>query len=206
LKKIQNEINIVNDKYHKKKEENNKLKKYWIDFNNEIKNKKINSSKNNKSKCNATPLINNSKDKNFNYQTNPQTNKNNLYPIIVPPGARMGVNYVGLNIDNIKTQEEEDFDDIRLSLSGKRLQNLRLEGIGAGVSSPNSQKIERKKVRLQGISTEAPLKISAAFGRTAYTFINKNFEKNKLHNIKLVKRKKDAKKDNLDVFFAPNNK
>ena len=41
LKKIQNEFNIVNDKYHKKKEENDKLKKYWIDFNNDIKNKKI---------------------------------------------------------------------------------------------------------------------------------------------------------------------
>ena len=173
---------------------------------NEIKNKKINSSKNNKNKCNANSLINNSKDKNFNYQINPQTNKNNIYPIISPPGTRMGVNYVGLNIDNINTQEDDDFDDIRLSLSGKKLQNLRLEGIGLGVSSPNSQKIERKKVRLQGISTEAPLKISAAFGRTAYTFINKNFEKNKLHNIKLVKRKKDVKKDNLDVFFAPNNK
>ena len=163
--------------------------------------------KNYKSKRNATPLSINSKDKYFNCQTNLQINTNSLRPIIPPSDCLTGVNYVGLNVDNIKTQEDDDdddLDDFRISMSGKRLHNLRLEGIG--ISSPNSQKIERKKVRLQGISTEPPLKISAAFGRTAYTFINNDNQKNKLHSIKLVKRKKDVNKSNLDVFFGPNNK
>ena len=166
--------------------------------------KKFSVSKTNKRKYNETALITDSKEKNYNFQTNPQISKNYLCPIIPPSDGRMGVNYVGLNIDNIKTQEDDDSDDFRLSLSGEKLKNLRLEGIG--VSSPKSQKIERKKVRLQGISTEAPLKISAVFGRTAYTFINKTYEKNTKYNIKLIKRKKDFKKSNLDVFFAPNNK
>ena len=41
LKIIQNEFNFINDKYNKKKEENDKLKIHWIGFNNDIKNKKI---------------------------------------------------------------------------------------------------------------------------------------------------------------------
>ena len=41
LKIIQNEFNFINDKYNKKKEENDKLKSHWIGFNNDIKNKKI---------------------------------------------------------------------------------------------------------------------------------------------------------------------
>ena len=40
LKIIQNEFNFINDKYNKKKEENDKLKSHWIGFNNDIKNKK----------------------------------------------------------------------------------------------------------------------------------------------------------------------
>ena len=169
-------------------------------------NKKINQNiKKHQRKFNVTNMNNNLNEQNSNFQTNiPQVNKNNLRPIISPHPSRIGVNYVGLNIDNFKTQDEDDYDDIRLSLSGKKLKNLRLEGIG--VSSPNSQKNVKKKIRLQGISTEAPLKISAAFGRTAYTFIDKNNEKNKLYSIKMIKQKKENNnKNNLDIVFAPNN-
>ena len=127
----------------------------------------------------------------------------NNRPVISPYLPRLGVNYVGLNIDNNK-ESDDDYDCIRISCSGNKLKNLRLEGIG--VSSPNSQKITRKKIRLQGISSEAPLKISAAFGRTAYTFFDNNNEKNKLYKIKMEKQNKNVEKNNLDICFAPNNK
>ena len=51
-----------------------------------------------------------------------------------------------------------------------------------GKPSANTKNQIKKKFKLQGISNEAPLKISAAFGRTAYTFIDKNNEKEKTKN------------------------
>ena len=154
-------------------------------------------SKKNKHKYEMTQWKNNSNDF-FNSQ---EMVEKAIRPTLSPYLPKLGLNYVGLNVEN---KEDEDFDDIRISYSGNKLQNLRLEGIG--ISSPNSQKIERKKIRLQGICNEAPLKISAAFGRTAYTFIDKNNDKNKIYSIKNFKRKKGSDRDNLDLFFAPNNK
>ena len=151
-----------------------------------------------KKKFQMTQWNNNSNDF-FNY---PEINQDGVQPAISPHLPRLGVNYVRLNVEN--NQEDEDYNDIRISYSGKKLQNLRLEGIGA--SSPSSQKIERKKIRLQGISNEPPLKISAAFGRTAYTFIDKNNDKSKIYSLKNSKQKKAFEKNNLDLFFAPNNK
>ena len=183
-------------------------------FNKDNKNKNSNSnklykshiSKSTKKKNDMIHRNSNSSDSNSNIYQNipPQINQNPLRPTISPHLPNLGVNYVGLHIDKI--QEEDDYDDIRMSFPGNKLNNLRLEGIG--ISSPNSQKITKKKIKLQGISTEAPLKISAAFGRTAYTFIDKNNEKNKnkLYSIKMVKQKKNVGNDNLDLFFAPNNK
>ena len=63
----------------------------------------------------------------------------------------------------------------------------------------------RKKVNLQGISTEPPLKISAAFGRTMYSFIDKNNTK-KIYSIKTIKKKPENEKmEKLDVYLGSNN-
>ena len=137
-------------------------------------------------------------------QWNGNINEHNnaIRKTVSPYLQQAGVNLVGLNVGN--AQEDDDYDNIRISFSGNKLKDLRLEGIG--VYSPNSQKVTRKKIRLQGISTEAPLKISAAFGRTAYTFIDKNNEKNQLYSIKLAKKNKSIDKNSLNIYFAPNNK
>jgi hypothetical protein len=132
---------------------------------------------------------------------NAQNVQNNLNQNTASPTLlNFGVNYVGLNLED---SDEDDSDDVRRALSGEKLNKLRLEGIG--ISSPNSQKIENKKIKLQGISTEAPLKISAAFGRTAYTFFDKNNEQNKIYSIKISKRKK-MNNENLGLVLAPNHK
>ena len=123
-------------------------------------------------------------------------NQNSVSPTLL----NLGVNYVGLNLDN---SDDDDSDDVRRALSGTKLNKLRLEGFG--VSPPNSQKVTNKKIKLQGISTEAPLKISAAFGRTAYTFLDNNNEQNKIYSIKISKRKK-MNNENLGLFLAPNQK
>jgi hypothetical protein len=123
-------------------------------------------------------------------------NQNSVSPTLL----NLGVNYVGLNIDN---SDDDDSDDVRRALSGTKLNKLRLEGFG--VSPPNSQKVTNKKIKLQGISTEAPLKISAAFGRTAYTFLDNNNEQIKIYSIKISKRKK-MNNENLGLFLAPNQK
>lgn len=145
--------------------------------------------------------------KNFNKKfdmmqwNNAQNEQSNLNQNAASPTLlNLGVNYVGLNLDN---SDDDDSDDVRRALSGKKLNKLRLEGIG--VSSPNSQKVANKKIKLQGISTEAPLKISAAFGRTAYTFFDKNNEQNKIYSIKISKRKK-MNNENLGLVLAPNHK
>ena len=123
-------------------------------------------------------------------------NQNTASPTLL----NLGVNYVGLNLDN---SDDDDSDDSRRALSGKKLDKLRLEGFG--VSSTDSQKVSNKKIKLQGISTEAPLKISAAFGRTAYTFFDKNNDQNKIYSIKISKRKK-INNENLGLVLAPNHK
>jgi hypothetical protein len=132
---------------------------------------------------------------------NAQNVQNNLNQNTASPTLlNLGINYVGLNIED---SDEDDSDDVRRALSGQKLNKLRLEGIG--ISSPNSQKVESKKIKLQGISTETPLKISAAFGRTAYTFFDKNNEQNKIYSIKISKRKK-LNNENLGLVLAPNHK
>ena len=68
-----------------------------------------------------------------------------------------------------------------------------------GKPSANTKNQIKKKFKLQGISNEAPLKISAAFGRTAYTFIDKNNEK-KIYSIQMIKKKPENEK--LDIFFG----
>ena len=142
---------------------------------------------------------------NASSENNSNIHSNNQNPTISPTTIPFGLNYVGLNIDNNKKDDDDDSDDdIRFSLSGKRLNELRLQSIG--FSPVNSQKIPNKKIKLQGISTEAPLKISAAFGRTAYTFIDKNNEANKVYSIKKVKVKNNHEKDKLDLVFAPFHK
>ena len=145
----------------------------------------------------------NSSDSNSNYLNIPKINQNPLRPTISPHLPRIGVNYVGLNVQKFK-DDDDDFDGIRMSFPGNKLNNIRLEGIG--IFSSNSQKTKKNKIKLKGISTEAPLKISAAFGRTAYTFIDNNKEKNKLYSIKMINQKKNFVNGNLDIFFAPNNK
>ena len=174
-------------------------------INNNISNKYNNNNSKNKHSNIFNQYTKNSKkiQKTFEAtQWNSNDQNNTIRKTVSPYLQQAGVNLVGLNIGN--TQDDDDYDYIRMSCSGNKLSNLRLEGIG--ISSPNSQKITRKKIRLQGISTEAPLKISAAFGRTAYTFIDKNNEKNQLYSIKLAKKNKNIDNNSLNIYFAPNNK
>ena len=182
----------VNANFLNNNNASNKINKNYLKNNNSnIFNQHTHNSKKVQKKFEASQWNNNTSEQN-----------NSIRKAVSPYLHQAGVNLVGLNIDN--NQEEDDCDYIRMSCFGNKKSNLRLEGIG--VSSPNSHKIVRKNIRLQGISTEAPLKISAAFGRTAYTFIDKNNEKNKLYSIKLAKKNKINDKNNLDIFFAPNNK
>ena len=117
-----------------------------------------------------------------------------------PTLLNLGVNFVGLNLDN--SEEDDDSYGVRKPLSGKKLNKLRLEGFG--ISTPNSQKITNKKIKIKGLITDAPLKISAAFGRTAYTFFDKNNEQNRTYAIKTNKKKKIN--ENLGIVLAPNHK
>ena len=117
-----------------------------------------------------------------------------------PTLLNLGVNFVGLNADN--SDEDDDSDDVKKPLSGTKLNKLRLEGFG--ISTPNSQKVTSKKIKNKGIITEAPLKISAAFGRTAYTFFDKNNDQNRTYSIKTNTKKKIN--ENLDLVLAPKHK
>ena len=108
-----------------------------------------------------------------------------------------GINLVGLNDDYMNRTNSSDED---IYFDTNKEHNLKLERIG--VPSPNSQKPIKKKFKLQGISTEAPLKISAAFGRTMYTFIDKNNTKN-IYSIKTIKKKPENEK--LNIYLGSNN-
>ena len=132
---------------------------------------------------------------NSNYFNSDNLNINKMCysPIDYPKG----INLVGLNDDymNRTNSSDEDF-----YFDTNREPNLKLERIG--IASPNSQKSIKKKFKLQGISTEAPLKISAAFGRTMYTFIDKNNTKN-IYSIKTIKKKPENEK--LNIYLGSNN-
>ena len=107
-----------------------------------------------------------------------------------------GINLVGLNDEY--TNRINSMDGLTdIHLSGQKGINLKLERLGK--PSANTKNQIKKKIKLQGISNEAPLKISAAFGRTAYTFIDKNNEK-KIYSIQMIKKKPENEK--LDIFFG----
>ena len=107
-----------------------------------------------------------------------------------------GINLVGLNDEY--TNRINSMDGLAdIHLSGQKGNNLKLERLGK--PSANTKNQIKKKFKLQGISNEAPLKISAAFGRTAYTFIDKNNEK-KIYSIQMIKKKPENEK--LDIFFG----
>ena len=108
-----------------------------------------------------------------------------------------GINYVGLSNDYGKNSSDEE----DINYDANKEPNLKLESIGIPLSN-HSYKTRRKKVNLQGISTEPPLKISAAFGRTMYTFIDKNNTK-KMYSIKTIKKKPENEK--LDIYLGSNN-
>ena len=131
---------------------------------------------------------------NSNYINN-NSNTNQLYlsERDFPPG----INLVGLN--NEKVNRKNSFDS-NIFLEPERENNLKLEGLG--IYSPENQRPKKKKIKLQGISTEAPLKISAAFGRTAYTFINKNNNK-KIYSIQTIKKRPENEK--LDIYLGSNS-
>ena len=131
---------------------------------------------------------------NSNYINN-NSNTNQLYlsERDFPPG----INLVGLNNEKINRKNSVDSN---IYLEPERENNLKLEGLG--IYSPENQRPKKKKIKLQGISTEAPLKISAAFGRTAYTFINKNNNK-KIYSIQTIKKKPENEK--LDIYLGSNS-
>ena len=192
-----NSINIVNSNMTSKRNSANNSSNKTINMN----------TFNHKNDDKTFNLIQKFNSKKFNKKfdmmqwNNAQNVQNNLNQNTASPTLlNFGVNYIGLNLED---SDEDDSDDVRRALSGEKLNKLRLEGIG--ISSPNSQKVENKKIKLQGISTEAPLKISAAFGRTAYTFFDKNNEQNKIYSIKISKRKK-MNNENLGLVLAPNHK
>ena len=131
---------------------------------------------------------------NSNYINN-NCNTNQLYfsERDFPPG----INLVGLNNEKINRKNSIDSN---IFLEPERENNLKLEGLG--IYSPENQRPKKKKIKLQGISTEAPLKISAAFGRTAYTFINKNNNK-KIYSIQTIKKRPENEK--LDIYLGSNS-
>ena len=131
---------------------------------------------------------------NSNYINN-NNNTNQLYlsERDFPPG----INLVGLNNEKINRKNSVDSN---IFLEPERENNLKLEGLG--IYSQENQRPKKKKIKLQGISTEAPLKISAAFGRTAYTFINKNNNK-KIYSIQTIKKRPENEK--LDIYLGSNS-
>ena len=133
-------------------------------------------------------------DNNFNLNINQMYYSPSNYP------KTKGINYVGLNNDYRKNSSDEE----DINYDANKEPNLKLESIGIPLSNI-SQKPTRKKVNLQGISTEPPLKISAAFGRTMYSFIDKNNTK-KIYSIKTIKKKPENEKmEKLDVYLGSNN-
>ena len=136
----------------------------------------------------------------FNDDNNFNLNINQMYYSPSDYPKTKGINYVGLNNDYRKNSSDEE----DINYDANKEPNLKLESIGIP-SSNISQKPTRKKVNLQGISTEPPLKISAAFGRTMYSFIDKNNTK-KIYSIKTIKKKPENEKmEKLDVYLGSNN-
>ena len=184
--------NTTSNKTSKRNSLNNSLNMISYNKKNDDKSlnliKQFNSKKINK-KYDLMQLNNTQKEINNKKQNKPSPNLLNR-----------GINFVGLNLDN--SDEDDDSDDLRKPLSGKKLNKLRLEGFG--ISTPNSQKLTRKKIKIKGLITEAPLKISVAFGRTAYTFFDKNNDQNRVFSIKTNKKKK--MNENLGLVLAPNHK
>ena len=151
--------------------------------------KKLSLSKSNTNK--NTNFINNM---NINSKSN---NNNNLNKIFFSqretPG---GINLIGKNEEKLNSKNSID-DNIYLEPNRERKNNIKLESFA--IPSPKSFQIKKRKNKLQGISSEAPLKISAAFGRTAYTFIDKNNNK-KLYSIQMRKIKPENEK--FDVYLG----
>ena len=136
----------------------------------------------------------------FNDDNNFNLNINQMYYSPSDYPKTKGINYVGLNNDYRKNSSDEE----DINYDANKEPNLKLESIGIPLSNI-SQKPTRKKVNLQGISTEPPLKISAAFGRTMYSFIDKNNTK-KIYSIKTIKKKSENEKmEKLDVYLGSNN-
>ena len=133
----------------------------------------------------------------FNFDNNFNLNLNQIYYSPNDFPKTKGINYVGLNDDYRKNSSDEE--DINFESNKKH--SLKLESLGLPLSNI-SQKPTRKKVNLQGISTELPLKIAAAFGRTMYSFIDKNNTK-KIYSIKTIKKKPENEK--LDIYLGSNN-
>ena len=131
---------------------------------------------------------------NSNYVNN-NSNTNQLF--LSERDFPSGINLVGLNSEKLNRKNSVDSN---MYLEQEREKDLKLEGIG--IYSPEDKRQKKKKIKLQGISTEAPLKISAAFGRTAYTFINKNNNK-KIYSIQTIKKKPENEK--LDIYFGSNS-
>ena len=129
---------------------------------------------------------------NSNYSNYNHNNYNQLY--LSHRDHNQGINLVGLNQDITNRKNSIDGN---IYLGNEN--NLKIERLG--IPSPESQKLKKKKMKLHGISAEAPLKISAAFGRTAYTFIDKNNNK-KLYSIQMLKKKPENNK--LDIYFGSN--
>ena len=103
------------------------------------------------------------------------------------------LNFVGLN----EKKNKDLFPTTeRLSFSGNIIYNLKLESIGNSKSYQKIQK-SRNKNKVKELYSEPKIKIAPAFGRTAYTLINKNNNKNKTYSNKLMKNKKIFSKNNM---------
>ena len=136
-----------------------------------------------------------SNDKNINTNI---SNKNSIHYLNHSPRHyHTGINLVGLN-DEYNNRKNSVDDNIYFE--HERENNLKLERIG--IPSTNSHKVKKNRIKLQGISTDVPLKISAAFGRTAYTFINKD-NSNKIYSLQMIKKKPETEK--FDVYLGNSN-
>ena len=142
------------------------------------------------SKSNKNNYINN-----MNY--NHINNNNQKQIILSQKNSSGGINIIGINEEKLNKKYSIEGN---IYLDQENENNLKLENIN--LPSTKSVKIKKKKNKLQGISCEVPLKISAAFGRTAYTFIDKNNNK-KFYSIKMLKKKPENEK--FDVYLGNSN-
>ena len=133
---------------------------------------------------------------NYNYANN-HNNSNIKQLFLSERDFPQGINLVGLNDEKLTRKNSITGNTY---IEQERDNNLKLERLG--IPSPNGQGPKKRKIKLQGISTDAPLKISAAFGRTAYTFINTNNNK-KIYSIQTIKKKPENEK--LDIYLGSNS-